>query len=334
MFASGRISARSWNRILSKLGEVYPIKVMAKPAAGGFEHAWHARHRWDEKRKAWVARMNFGMVNGRMATVPMRFADAPAAWQSSFPAGKRPGPLERTMVPLDYGPEIALTWRQVGYGSQPISSSTNPDGSVQSSYEAVPPYYVRRGVLRADGEHSSKDLKNSRLLFASDLVLRLERPFLANLVQLQGTDFSVSAAPQPARREPARVVSMPRFSVPIANYSAADLLFQRYEDSPTDDLLLATVYALSPAVGALETSGIDASFSLETRQWAHYNLAHSPRRDFTPQPEARNLTLATGLGLGLGDALFNLILSTQQAYAASVLAMFNARDLRGMFWEV
>jgi hypothetical protein len=42
----------------------------------------------------------------------------------------------------------------------------------------------------------------------------------------------------------------------------------------------------------------------------------------------------TGLAVGLGDEIFNLILSTANDFAQSVVDLFNQRSVRGMFWVV
>ena len=127
---------------------------------------------------------------------------------------------------------------------------------------------------------------------------------------------------------------MPRFTAAAISNSFADIFFQRFQDEPTDELHLSTVYALSPPLGQGDDfpGWIDQSFTLQTRYYCHYNLAHATRT--LPRIKTPPLFLVTRLAAGLGDVLFNFLLSAQNDFTQSVVDLFNQRSLRGSFWVV
>jgi hypothetical protein len=170
----------------------------------------------------------------------------------------------------------------------------------------------------------------------------MPRPYLVNEISvfpggpLGGSIISVDAKPvtPPDISAPPSVYATSKYIVASIQNSFSDIFFQRFLDEPKDDLHLSTVYALSPPLGAgLGTTGIDTTYSLETRYYCHYNLAHATSR-LVPRVVTPPLTLVTGLAGGIGDAIFNFILSTANDFAQATLDLFNQRSLRGMFWVV
>jgi hypothetical protein len=336
----GRISAREWNDHVRHLGTRYPLKVQTDESKRP-SHAWKVRTQFDADKKRWTAVVKPGSVNCRIAEVEMLYEDAPPGFQEYLKlrnaVSARPG--ARVRVPLDFEPALPLGWREIGGDAEPISVSES-GGEIRRTFEPVPAFFINQGV-RQPGSTTPPPLQTRRL-FASDLVLRQPRTFLTNEIEslpgglLGGSILSVNATSSTPvdSREPPRVVSMSRFVVPPVQNSFADIFFQRFLDEPTDELHLSTVFALSQPLqaGGSFPQYIDQSFTLQTRYFCHYNLAHGTR--ILPRVRTPPLTLVTGLAAGLGDVLFNFILSAQNDFAQSTVDLFNQRSLRGSFWAV
>lgn len=337
----GRISAREWNDHVRHLGTRYPIHARAEDANPP-KHAWQVRAQFDATRRRWTATVRPGSVNGRIATVEMPFGRCSQTFQDYIRLA-RPNrvynDLTPVAVPLDFEPELDLGWREIGGEASPVSVSES-GGEIRPSYEPIPQFFQNQGVRRAG--QAGPPPPETRRLFASDIVLRQPRAFLTNEISslpggpLGGSILSVNAtssAPVDST-EPPRLVSTARFVVPAVSNSFADIFFQRFLDEPTDELHLSTVYALSQPLeaGGSFPTYIDESFALQTRYFCHYNLAHATRT--LPRVRTPPLTLVTGLAAGLGDTLFNVILSTNNDFAQNTVDLFNQRSLRGSFWVV
>lgn len=338
----GRISAREWNDHLRFLATRYPIKVLAQETSEP-AHAWKVTPHYSPQDRAWAAEILPGSVNCRIAVAPMRFSQAPAAYQTWF-ATRNPeaaaDPARRVQVPLDFRPRIRLVWREIGGDAAPLSAETTAGAGISRSFETIPVFFRNRGV-RPPGQETVAPA-GTRRLFACDLVLRQPRAYLTNEIGvfpggiLGRSVISVNPKPTvpPDINDPPRVVAMPRFVVPAVQNSFSDVFFQRFLDEPTDELHLSTVYALSPPLqeGGSFPDHVDPSFQLMTRYYCHYNLAHATR--IVPRLVTPPITLVTGLAAGLGDVLYNFILSFQNDFTHAVMDLFQQRSLRGSFWVV
>lgn len=336
-----RISSTSWNSLVRHLGTRYPIRVkVAEPSEP--THAWRVAVSYDPQKKIWSAVITPGSVNGKIAEIVLPFGRAPENFQRHQRLAKPSFPFADTTrvgVPLDFRPSLDLNWREIGGGAGPTLVSV-VGGEIRQTFETVPRFFLRQGVR--PGGSSQGFQPGQRRLFASDLVLNQPRTALVNEVSvfpggvLGGSIVSVNAVsstPQDSR-EPPRVVSLSRFApAPIQN-TFAEIFFQRFLDEPADQLHLSTVYALSPPLeeGGSFPDGVDQGFALSTRYYCHYNLAHATRT--LPRVRTPPITLVTGLAAGLGDVMFNYILSFSNDFAQATLDLFNQRSLRGSFWVV
>lgn len=336
-----RISAREWNDHVRHLGTRYPLKVRTQdPALPA--HAWQVTPQYDEPLRRWTATVRAGSVNGRIATAAVAYGRLNTATQDwvklRFPSQSW-SDLKMVDVPLDFSPPIDLSWREIGGDATPIAVS-GQNGEIRQTFESVPMFFLQRGVRRP-GSTALPEL-GQRRLFACDVILRQPRTALANEISilegglLGGSILSVNAVSVTPldSAEPAKVVALSRFVTSPVQNNFEEIFFQRFLDEPTDELHLSTIYALSHPLekGSSFPEGIDQTFELMTRYYCHYNLAHATRT--LPRARTPPLTLVTGLAAGLGDALFNLILSTQNDFAQSVVDLFNQRSLRGSFWAV
>lgn len=337
-----KLKSSDWNEAMRDLCSRYPLSVRVEESAPPV-HAWSVETLWDESRKKWTARIRAGSVNCKIATIAMPFVKSPERFQTYIKAAnpdKQYEPLTRVNVPLDFEPVIDLAWREIGGDATPESTTADGDEGIKKIFEPVPSYFKKRGVVNAGTTNFDPNLQ--RRLYACDLVLSMPRPYLVNEISvfpggvLGGSIISVDAKPvtPPDISEPPSVYATSKYIVAPIQNSFSDIFFQRFLDEPKDDLHLSTVYALSPPLGAgLGTTGIDTTYSLETRYYCHYNLAHATQR-VVPRLITPPIRLVTGLAAGLGDVMFNLILSTANDFVQAVLDLFQQRSLRGMFWVV
>jgi hypothetical protein len=337
-----RIKAKDWNEAMRVLGTRYPISVEVEKGTSP-AHAWSVETAWDGDRKKWTAKIKAGSVNCKIATIAMPFSRASEKVRQHILAtnrGKLFQPKTVVHVPLDFDPVIDLAWREIGGDAAPTGTTGNANNGIQNSYEPVPAYFKKKGV--AQGGATNVDPNLQRRLYACDLVLSMPRPYLVNEITafpggpLGGSIISVDAKPNtpPDISEPPKVYATTKFVVPPIQNTFSDIFFQRFLDEPKDDLHLSTVYALSqPVAAGIGGGGVDETCTLETRYYCHYNLAHATQR-VEPRAVTPPLQLVTGLAGGLGDVIFNFILSSQNDFAQSVLDLFNQRSLRGMFWVV
>jgi len=334
--------ASEWNEAMRVLSSRYPISVKVDVSTTPL-HAWSVETTWDGDRKKWTARIRPGSVNCRIATIAMPFARAPENFKEyirATMAAKSFQPTTMVDVPLDFEPLLDLAWREIGGDAAPVSTTASGDDGIKNTYETVPAYFKKKGVVQAGS--INYDANNQRRLYACDIVVSMPRPYLVNEISvlpgglLGGSIISVDAKPvtPPDISEPPTIYATSRYVVPAIQNSFEDVFFQRFIDEPKDDLHLSTVYALSEPVGSsVGGEGVDDTHNLETRYYCHYNLAHATQT-VVPRKVAPPLTLVTGLAAGLGDVLFNSILSAQNDFAQSVVDLYNQRSLRGMFWVV
>jgi len=337
-----RLRARDWNEAMLDITSRYPLSVKIEDPKPPL-HAWSIETIWDEKRKKWTAKVTPGSVNCRIANIPMPFERAPQSFQDYIKTANPDKIYNSTTlvkVPLDYEPVVDLSWREIGGSASPESTTADGNDGIKNVYETVPSYFKKRGVV--DGGSQNPDPATQRRLYACDVVLSMPRPYLVNEISafpgglLGGSIISVDAKPTtpPDISEPPTVYATSKYVVPVIQNSFSDIFFQRFLDEPKDDLHLSTIYALSqPIASGLASGAIDSSYALDTRYYCHYNLAHATQR-VVPRILTPPLRLVTGLAAGLGDAMFNLILSTSNDFAQSVVDLFNQRSLRGMFWVV
>ena len=334
------ISAREWNDHVRYLRTRFPVKVQARDPFPP-EHSWMVTPFFDKDRKRWSCNIRPGSVNGKIATVKTVISRLPEdAIKYLTKAGiiKGEDRTKAEAVPLDFDPPLDLPWREIGGNADPLSVSES-GGSIRTSFEPVPAYFKKLGV--PDAGSQADPGPNSRRLFASDLVLNQPRTYLTNDVSvapggvLGGSIVSVnpgSVTPKEVNQPPS-VSAYSRFTVPAVTLTFADIFFQRFQDDPSDQLHLSTVYALSPPLGTGEfPTYVDEKFDVMTRYYCHYNLAHGTRT--TPRVEIQPQTLYTGLAAGLGDVMFNYILANHNDFAQATLDLYQQNSLRGAFWVV
>lgn len=317
-----RISAAEWNDAIEVYNSCRPV-VIRGWSGGGWAHPWEVTPFWSGERERWECTIHPGYVNGLDTEVIVRREQAPEE------TIERIGEGETVAAYLAELPRIPLSaLRRIGGDAAPIGVSG--DGAL--SYESAPSFF--RALGAADGLMVDDD--NRRLLRACDIVLTVPRAAAraewATGAGIDGTfaQFSVLYSPEPERRN-GRISIVPRYD-PAPPPDDAAMLRGDIDDRPFDQLLVATVYLLSPAQ-AESGSMPDASWSAHVRHGLFWNLSHAVNRQpFAPAGD--NLTFPAPLAGGVGQALINSLLAVINDNAAAIRAYLSRRALTGRFWSV
>jgi len=105
-----------------------------------------------------------------------------------------------------------------------------------------------------------------------------------------------------------------------------------WESDPFDTIPVATVSLMSPE-NAIQNSEPGPDWSPYVKHHIFWNLVH----DVTIQPPAgnsENMTLPTGLALGVSDGVINQILATINDKNAALTEFLGNRTVEGRFWTI
>lgn len=339
-------SHRKHNQAVEKAHRFFPVRLDEQQAPGR-THPWQMRPQWVERPNEpgqgyWTVTPHPGMVNGFPAAVKMAFGDAPAPAQERILAEAkaanrpRPGVTDRVDVFLDEQAALRMQWRAIGADAAPegVATGNANTGAVRASFEPVPEFFRRLGVVDANPDLLAQPAETQRYLRACDVILNQPRLAFANEVTVGAVvgGSIISANPTfavPADRQP-RLIATAKY-VPATGAQQRDLLALRFVDEPFDQALVATVFALSPPYPL--DNQINGGWAIYVRYQIHWNLAHA-----TPRVEERRelprITFVTALGLGLANLQIGEILSQNNDYSQALLDLYGQNNLRGLFYAV
>jgi hypothetical protein len=339
-------SHRQHNAAAEKAVRLLPIRSSYAEAPGR-PHPWQIRPQWVARSAEpgggyWAGSFVPGLVNGQPPAIRMPFVDAPPAAFARVlkerEAAKRakPKPDERVDVFLDEDAFLKFPWRAIGSDAAPAGSATgNADtGSIVASFEPVPDFFKRRGVASANPNLVGAVPETQRYLRACDIVLNQPRVGFANEITVGAVvDGSILAANPsfvtPPDQQP-RVTAVPKF-VQATPPTLNDFLVQRFTDAPLDQVLLATVYALSPAF--VPDPVVTSAWTIFVRQHVHWNLSHAGQR-IRPRTELPRITFFTPLAGGVANLIIAQVLAENNDFSQALLDMYQQTRLAGMFYAV
>lgn len=338
--------ARRHNELAARAGAMYPIRV-AEEQAPGRAHPWQIRPQWVEQPTHpaggyWTATVNPGLVNGQPAAITMPFSRTPPAVQERLKAeakaAKKPQPSgeQPVKVFLDEQASVELRWRAIGADAAPEGSAAgNADtGEVRASFEPVPEFFRIRGVADANANLLGPQAETERYLRACDIVLNQPRVSFATEITVgavvDGSILSANPTFLVPKDEQPRIIAIPKFVLPNTP-TINDFLIQRFADLPFDQVLLATVYALSPSFP--DDTLVRGGWSIFVRYFTHWNLAHATQR-VRPRQELPRITFVTPLAAGLLNLQIGEILSQNNDFSQALLDMYQQTKLGGIFYAV
>jgi hypothetical protein len=201
----------------------------------------------------------------------------------------------------------------------------------------VPDFFKRLGVADANTDLLGQPAETQRLLKACDVVLNQPRVGLTNDVSISAAAVDttlVSINPGffvPPDRE-ASVTATPKYLSQEPALTFADLLFQRFIDTPTDRLHLSTFYLLSPQLPLLDPSNLEG-WQPYIKYNCHHNLVHATQQ-IQRRAEFAPLSLVVPLAGGVAQPLINYILAEANFFAQAALDFYQQRKLNGKFTAV
>ncbi len=313
----------------TRLGQVLSARRGAR-----WRHPWNTRARWE--REAWRLNVQAGFVNGVAPVVAIEASEAPEeSLARERAAGRKIEPGTVFDVPLYEEPQLVCTWRAIGWDGEPG--------------ENVLPFFLERGAaparrtildsIAAGRPHNLDDDQppaGLRLLRACDLVLRVPRRALTAVTELGDPQMdgyslqqTLSFTPRPV--EPMRLRTVAKL-MPTGGGLEPKVFDAVYQEANVDELLIATLYALSPVKTAAE-SAPDGRWEVFVKHHDFWNLSwRQPRFNPAqpPEPLRFDLPLAAGVAQGLASGLLS---SVNDAWNA-VNSYLGANSLAGRFWSV
>lgn len=342
-----KYTSQLWQKLLHKVEQYLPIKF-DYTGAGSRAHPWQITAEYYTDPIAnisyWRASLSPGLVNGFPAKITMQYSDAPLAAQERIRLenieAKKPAPkkTDRVAVYLDEGAAVKLLFRKIGSDADPSSITGNAgSGNITGVFEKVPDFFKRLGVADAKTNLLAEKAETQRLLLACDIVLNQPRVALTNSISISAASIDttlISINPgfmSPKDRE-ASVIALPKYVAPIQTLNFADLFFQRFSDSSSDQLHLSTVYLLSPVLPLLDQANL-SSWQPFIKYNCHHNLVHAVkqienREEFTP------LSLVVPLAGGVAQPIIDYILAENNFFAQAALDFYQQRNLGGKFYAV
>ncbi len=304
-----------------------------------WQHPWQTALHWQADQARWIATVKPGFVNGGVPVYETTLPTADSRQWDINPLTGRPffsdyifanpdavAGETSVAIPLYYHPALTLNFRALGF-----------DGPGS----AVPDYFARLGVgstpVQTDPEEpvnlaAQAPPKNNRLLRAADLVLHQPRQALTSSISgdpLSGYQqtLGIRAA---AAGDLLKVYCAASWS-PISN-AGTDPLAGDYEEPNYDELLLATVYLLSPP-NAAPGSTPDGTWTPYVRHALFWNLSYTtPVLQIVPLDSSFDLTVISTLALGVAGLLINFFAASLEEATNTALNLLSAHTLAGTFW--
>lgn len=323
--------------------------VTLAPVGGQWRHPWYTRLSWVSPLRQWVATVEPGYVNGRMpiyettvreAEMTPEYGINPLSGERFFSAsvfqrkGGESKVTRRVQIPLYMRPAIRLTWRKLGF-----------DGDA-----AVPEFFALRGVqppppsqaaqlLGGGPINISKTLPRAgmRLLRACDIVLHQPRMALTSHVTIEpGIVTGISNVTQTlslrsqAPEDRLKIFATSRHDPADPLQAGINPLGNDYEEPTWDELLVATVYVLSPP-GTPVGSEPDADWVPYIRHHQFWNLSHAqPRlRALVTDPSIPYIPPLAG---GAAQLVVNFLTASLNDATQRMLNILTAHSMAGRFW--
>jgi len=323
--------AKIWNSLLRKAEQYLPVRFDYTPPSAR-PHPWQIRPVWhkdkNQKYGEWRGIVTAGCVNGLPVYVRMKFSEASSEAQlrienNALLEGKpKPKPTSIVKVYLDETAEIKFLWRNVGGLGEDVG------------FERVPEFFTRLGVQGRNTNYAANSQQDVRLLRACDIVLNQPRVALTNEVTINAQTIAstlVEITPgftSPKDLEPF-LLGIPQFvPVKLAD-SFADIFFRRYDDTPKDQLLIATVYLLSPKLPIFDSNDL-SNWQCYFKYESHYNLVHATKQ-FERTKDYAPFRIVVPLVAGIAQNIVDNILATNNFYSQAVTDFYRQKNLEGKF---
>jgi hypothetical protein len=117
-----------------------------------------------------------------------------------------------------------------------------------------------------------------------------------------------------------------------AQMTPLERFFSNSEDIPADELLVATLYLLSPS-GVAEGTDADGTWTPFVQHSLFYNLNHAPQRLHSIEQPSGPSSISIDTGLPFADQIGNQMLGQlNDAFNALRSQLAQTYSLSGLFW--
>jgi hypothetical protein len=329
----------------SLLGE-----ALSARGSGRFKHPWFTTPAWSPSANRWMATVNPGFVNEQTLVFRATVEEQQTAgnpWENNPLTGKpffsdsvfsKPVAEKKTRavdLPLYLEPTIPLDFRGVGFDGDPTAP--------------VPQFFLDLGVAKAPRQPSPEDLLDGlsnptdsappadlRLLRACDLWLHQPRLALTSDITLQpGPATGISNVTQtlglrsPAPNDALRILQ--GTFTPFTSFRGGiDPLAGDYEEPAYDELLISTVYLLSPPNVPLGSEP-DPTWRPYVRHHLFWNLNWA-QPGFRPLPDDPNVPFIPPLAGGAAQLVINFLTASLNDMTQQSLNILTGHSMAGHFW--
>ncbi|MEQ1862000.1 MAG: hypothetical protein ABMA13_18940 [Chthoniobacteraceae bacterium] len=307
--------------------------IISAAVTAEYTHPWQLSCRWkvDESIQPagglWAATVEPGFVNGR----------------DVFISTKRDEQLVDVALTDEEPPELEIRgWRDP---TQPQGASATLDlDLIVQGAEGYPPFFDSLGVKPAarggkgfaalEGE---SDPNRTRQIRAVDVVLitprvaaRQQVDVLNPLIDQQAVQISTAFSNNALRHNPHHRIGVFGKWQPPQMPTALDRLMGAAAEPELDELLLATIYVVSPP-DYPDDAKPDASWTAYPRYFVFWNLAHANRNQ-VPQLAPKPITFFLPLAGGVAQPIISALLTPVNDAAALIYAYLDSADFSGKFW--
>jgi hypothetical protein len=310
-----------------------------------WRHPWWVQPAWNGRERRWIATVKPGFVNGRCPIVRTTIREQseddrdygtnpltgrPFFSDSVFAQPEKKEETRQIDVPLYLNPTIRLGWRALGFDS--------PNG------EAVPIYLLDRGAKERpkkaseDGESiptfdpNAEVPRGLRLVRACDVWIHQPRLALTSTIETQpGLATGVSNVSQTlGLRSPAAGDTLRVMSGTLRPIEGIDALARIYEEPAYDELLIATVFLLSPPGVELHAEP-DGSWTPYVRHNLFWNLQYVTPwfRQYGGSP---NVPFIPPLAGGAAQIVINFLTASINDILQDALNLVTAHSMAGTFY--
>lgn len=314
---------------------------------GKWRHPWETRAAWVPEAQRWAAVVEAGFVNERAPSVrttvieqgalgPYDFGINPLTGRPFFsdhvfaPLGRAEKPSQTVVdIPLYLDPVVPLTFRALGYDGLPGFP--------------VPQFFLDRGAAEAprvsvdEGGGITTEIadppRNLRLLRACDVWVHQPRLALTSEITFPSDFvFGTSLVTQTlgvrnaVAGDTLRVISGTFTQTPIA----IDPTRNDYEEQAWDDVLIGTVFLLSPP-NAVPGSAPDGTWQPFVRHSLFWNLCWVPGF-FRPVTTSSGTPFIPPLAAGAAQLVINFLVASLNDLTSQALNILTAHSLAGTFY--
>lgn len=324
------IPARTWNEERRSLAESRPLSspdVMVRERREGcaleFKRRFRRVHPW-QLTTSWE---------------PAENAENPLT-EGLWRIAVRPGFLNGRDVVIDGAPLTAAEQpRLTAAFRNPIASaglSASLDGElVELPGEGYPAFFAELGVRPASRgsrvlDPVTPDRNRTRELRACDVVLVVPRIGTAVSFTAEGETVTVVANALAASTGRGGFLRAQPKWTPPPEPTASDLLFGAAVEPQSDEILLATLWMVSPPDAGSEDEP-DGTWSPFPQHFCWWNLCRAMPRQ-APALSSSPLSFTLGLALGVGDSVISALQAQVNDANSRIVAFLQGASSRGQFW--